>query len=112
MKIERKEHLIYKELKQYKGKYIPSQLIGRWQYIYSSSKGKISLIKLLNYLENKKHLWEIYCLEGNLFEDIKRFNSKIEAEKSIKKILLGEKMKCKNCGHKKFSKKEISIRQN
>lgn len=65
---------------------LPS-VIGKYQYIYSSDKGKISLIELPNYFQDKKNLWEIYCLEGMLFEDIERFDSKEDAEVRIKDVL-------------------------
>ena len=63
------------------------QLMGKWQYIYSSDKGKISLIKLKNYFRDNIDLWEIYSLGGKLFEDVERFNSKKEAEIRIKELL-------------------------
>ena len=91
MKIEKREHATYKEFqrakKEYKNFKLPL-IIDRWQYIYSTEKGKISLIKLLNYFKEGEDLWEIYALKGNLFDDVERFNSKKEAEKRIK-LLLG-----------------------
>ena len=65
----------------------PFDGIGRWQYIYSSSKGKISLIKLPNYFGDGQDFWEIYSLEGDLFEDVERFKTKKEAEEKIKNYL-------------------------
>jgi hypothetical protein len=59
---------------------------GRTQYIYSSNKGKISLIQLIGYLYEGQP-WEIYCLEGNLFEDTERFETKEQAEIRIKEVL-------------------------
>lgn len=84
MKCEKREHPIYKELKNAESAF---KFVGRWQYIYSSEKGKISLIYLPNYLRDGINLWEIYCLEGDLFDDIERFKSKSEAEKRIKEML-------------------------
>lgn len=57
--------------------------VGEWQYIYSSKKGKISLIELPDYFRDGQTLWEIYSLEGDLFDDIERFDSKEKAEKRI-----------------------------
>ena len=61
--------------------------IGKYQWIFSSEKGKISLVELPNYFRDGKTLWEIYSLEGNLFEDIDRFDSFEEAEKKCKELL-------------------------
>lgn len=63
-----------------------SKLVGRWHYIYSSSKGEISLIKLINYHGNGIDLWETYTLKGNL-DSKGRFRSKKEAEKTIFELL-------------------------
>ena len=63
-----------------------SQLVGKWQYIYNSEKGEISLIKLINYFGDGIDFWEIYSC-GDLFEDVERFKSKKEAEKRIKELL-------------------------
>jgi len=90
MKVEMKEHIIYKEWKKAKEEYKKMKLpliIDRWQYIYSSEKGKISLIKCLNYFHKGHDFWEMYCLEGNLFEDTERFSTKKDAEKTIKLLL-------------------------
>lgn len=90
MKIEKVEHSIYKEWnkakEQYKEMKLPL-LVDRWQYRYSTGKGTISLIKLLNYFNDNKDFWEIYCLDGNLFEDVERFDTKTEAEVRIKELL-------------------------
>ena len=83
MKVIKREHQIYKECKQANIR----QLVGRYQYIYSSKKGEISLIKLVYFLDGKDY-YEIYCLKGNLFEDVERFDTKKEAEKVIKKYLI------------------------
>jgi len=60
--------------------------VGEWQYYYSTKKGKISMITLLDYFQ-KGILHEIYCTEGGLFIDTRRFNTKEEAEKFIEKML-------------------------
>lgn len=82
MKVERRIHEGYKELEN-----SPYRIFGKYQYIYTSGKGEISLIKLINYYRDGKDLWEIYCLEGSLFEDVERFNTKKEAVVEIKKYL-------------------------
>ena len=76
----RREHELYKECVTH---HFPP-IVGRWQYIYSSKKGKISLIKLIGVGSER---WEIYSLEGDLFEDTERFKSKKEAEQKILKLL-------------------------
>lgn len=67
----------------------PNGMFGKWQYIYSSDKGEISLVQLLNYsFDNNEDVWEIYELSANkLFEDVKRFRTKKQAEKRIKELL-------------------------
>ena len=82
IKVERKIHGGYKELKN-----SPYKIFGKYQYIYTSDRGEISLIKLIDYDRDGKDLWEIYCLEGGLFEDVERFNTKKKAVVEIKKYL-------------------------
>ena len=57
------------------------------QYIYSSDKGKISLITLKEVYGKDEDLWEIYCLEGDFFSDPKQYDTKEEAE-AICKVYL------------------------
>ncbi|HUS50384.1 MAG TPA: hypothetical protein VMZ91_09475 [Candidatus Paceibacterota bacterium] len=89
MKVTRRIHKVYAEWKQAKKRGIKiSKLMGKYQYIYETEKGKISLIKLLNYWKEKQNLWEIYELsKNNLFEDTERFETKKEAKKRIREIL-------------------------
>ena len=63
------------------------QMFGKYQYIFSSNKGKISCIELKDYFGDGVDLWEIYCLEGDLFEDTERFNSFEEAKKRCMELL-------------------------
>ena len=64
------------------------QLVDKWQYIYESKKGEISLVKFINYFHDNKDFWEIHELSNkNLFDDVERFSSKAKAEKRIKKLL-------------------------
>jgi len=59
------------------------QYFGKWQYLYSSKKGLISCVFLTDPFE-KNGYWEIFCLEGNLFEDVERFATKKQArEKAL-----------------------------
>jgi hypothetical protein len=57
---------------------------------FSNERGTISLIKLRNCLYEEAP-YEIYCLEGELFEDIERFSTIIGAIDRIKKELGDEK---------------------
>jgi hypothetical protein len=85
MKTEKSTHPMWLEAGKIREKVdVP---IGNWRYILSSHKGKISLISLPNYFMDGKTLWEIYCLSGNLFEDVERFDTKEEAEKRIEELL-------------------------
>lgn len=61
---------------------------GKYQYIFESNKGKISMIELMNaFYAETNQIWEIYCLEGDLFEDIERFPTRREAKKRIMELL-------------------------
>lgn len=95
MKIKRKIHVGYTEFLNIKknkklfGKYPIKQYFGKFQYIYTSEKGQISLVLLKNYdFISNKDLWEIYELSDNkLFEDVERFRTKAQAEKRIRELL-------------------------
>lgn len=65
------------------------QMFGKYQYIYSSNKGEIDLILLKGLwgLGDKQDFWEIYS-NDTLFQDTKRFDTKKQAEKEIKELLL------------------------
>ena len=89
MKVTKRIHHIWREYEYFKDK-IPvpyDPIIGKYQYIYESQKGKISLVELPDYFRNGITLWEIYSLKGQLFSDIERYTSKEEAEKRIKELL-------------------------
>ena len=80
---DKKTHLkILKEI-------TPHGWVGKFQHVYSSDKGEISLIKLLNYgFGNKQDIWEIHELSAkNLFQGVERFGSKRLAEVRIKELL-------------------------
>ena len=57
-----------------------------FQIVYSFNDKEISLIHLGFLFETSYH-WEIYCLKGNLFEDVIRFETLQEAIKRIEKLL-------------------------
>lgn len=81
----------YKKVKKKTG-FTPSQLFGKWQYVYHSTKGDISLIRIRTWsFKNPKKdrwIWEIYA-HGNpkLFTDTMRFDTKKKAEEAIKGYL-------------------------
>ena len=87
MKIIKRIHGGYQEFIIAKKKGINIRQLGKWQYIYSSDKGEISLVLLKNY-GFSGDLWEIFELSGNnLFNGVEKFNTKKEAEKRIKELL-------------------------
>lgn len=65
----------------------PKGFFGKYQYLCSSKKGEISLVELLDYFHKGKNIWEIYCLAGNLFDDVERFDTKKSALKRIRELL-------------------------
>lgn len=87
MKTEKRTHKGYKEFQEAQKKGFPiRQLFGEFQYIFSSVKGKISCAELLELFGSKMY-WEIYCLEGKLFEDIERFPTFEQAKEKCKEFL-------------------------
>ena len=63
---------------------LQSNIFGRWHYYYSSLRGKISLVR---FVDLYPHNWEIYCLRGDLFDDVRRFDTKQGAEVYIYTVL-------------------------
>ena len=63
------------------------QMFGEFQYIFSSPKGEISCVELKDYFEKGRDFWEIYCLKGDLFEDVKRFDDFESAKEKCKELL-------------------------
>ncbi len=86
IKVEKKVHKGWKPKEEMKAMGMP-EMFGKYQYIYSSKKGEISLIRLKDYLRKSHNFWETYSLKGNLFEDVERFSTKEEAEKRINEVL-------------------------
>jgi hypothetical protein len=62
-------------------------IIGKWENIVESSKGKIGMVEFKDYFKDGRSLWGIYCLEGRLFEKVERFDSYKKAESAAKKYL-------------------------
>jgi hypothetical protein len=83
----------------------------KWQYIFTSNNGSISLIRLFDYYRIGEHLYEIYCLDKmdsykladgtekeipetpakEALSDIRRFYKHEEAMKCIIEILRTDK---------------------
>jgi len=89
MKITKRIHNVHKEWEQAKAKGIKiSRLIGKYQYLYQTKKGEISLIQLISYWKEGEDLWEIYEISANdLFNDVERFPTKAKAIERIKDLL-------------------------
>jgi len=77
---------------------IDTQLFGKYQFIFSSKKGEISLIQLVNYFKDGDNFWEIFQInkrekwfqfwrKKTLFENTERFNTRQQAEQKIREIL-------------------------
>jgi hypothetical protein len=86
---QKKIKKFYKDLKKKTG-FIPSNIFGKWQYLYHSEKGDISLIKINITTFNKRKpyrgVWEMWSNE-KIFQDVIRFETKKQAEKKIKEYL-------------------------
>ena len=88
MKTEKKIHKAYEEYEETKKDWANfPQIIGKYQYIFSNSRGKISLIKEIRSHVRRNSFWEIYCLKGNLFEDCESFPTKKKAVEKVKEYL-------------------------
>lgn len=97
MKVTRQIHNMWKEMQEaikvaqyFEQKELLTKMlnnIGKYQYIYETEKGQISLITLPNYFYDDRRIFEIYCLKGDLFEDVERFYSKKKAVERIKELL-------------------------
>ncbi len=88
VEIEKRIHIAYEEclMAKKRGIKIPV-LVGKYQYIYKTKNGEISLVKFTKYMKIDG-FWEIYELSDNyLFEDTERFKTKTEAVKRIKELL-------------------------
>lgn len=91
MKVKKIIHKVYQEFQdsKKKGHKIP-QLAGKYHYVFSNPRGEISLMKQMRNYNKMPDFWEIYCLNGDLFEDSRKFfgkNGKKEAIKKVKEYL-------------------------
>lgn len=64
--------------------YTKQDLRGGIIHRYHNEKGKISMTE--PHFGNF-NTWEIYCLEGDLFEDCERYDTQEEALQRVKEIL-------------------------
>ncbi len=87
MKTKKIVHKAYQEFQdsRKKGHKIP-QIVGKYHYIFSNSKGEISMMKQMRNYNNMPDFWEIYCLVGDLFKDTERFYGKDGKKEAIKKV--------------------------
>jgi hypothetical protein len=58
-----------------------------YRYLFSSEKGVISCVSPCS---STKNYYEIFVIEGDLFEDIERYDTLDEAESRIKELLVIE----------------------
>ena len=94
IKCERRIHQGWKEMDnvrkkdpfKFKGFKFASRLFGKYQYIYSNRKGKISLVWIMTGLKGRR-VWEICCLNGDMFNNLERFGLKKDAVKRIMEYL-------------------------
>ena len=90
IKLRKKINKLWKDFQkvpeELKKKYSKSMLepIGKYQYIYTSDKGEISMIKLQEDFFGKS--WEI-CSYDTLFKDVMRFRYKYNAMQKIRELL-------------------------
>lgn len=90
MKVTKRVHTGYKEYYENNLKSLGIRpWFGKWQYLFENDKGNkaISLIELKDYFHDGKDIWEIYCIKGGFFEDVKRFITKETAIEKIKSYL-------------------------
>ena len=95
MKTERKVNSMWQEWNSMPAKLQKeisqnAAFIAKWQYSYSTERGKIDMVRISEVFP-KKTFWEICCLDGKLQDDTERFSTKKEAEKRIKQLLEGKR---------------------
>lgn len=91
MQVEKKIHSLWRKDRE--------NVVGKFHYFYSTKRGKISLVKVLSCGE--KMIWEI-C--GGGITDIQRFDSKKDAERTIKEMLSDL---CLSCGERNKEPNQI-----
>lgn len=89
MNQEARIHPLWEEFEKIKssGYKVLKPGVGKWQYLFSSKKGKISCVQFTDYFLDGKDFWEIYCLEGDLFDGTPRFDTLKEARIASENIL-------------------------
>jgi len=89
MEIEKRKHAGYDEFERAVKKGVKiKQYFGKYQYIYSNKKQKISLVELWD-MFGDKWFWEIAILkdDGVDGESVERFATQQDAIKKIKELL-------------------------
>lgn len=81
-------HASYAEHQMMKDKFPDLKChFGKYQFIFSSPKGKISMIELKDYLHDGQDFFEILCIEGKLFQHEERHDTFQEAKKRAMELL-------------------------
>jgi hypothetical protein len=69
----------------------PMGIFFKWQYVFTSEKGTVSLIKLFDYYRIGEHIFEIFCLEKSpakeILKDTERFLNREDAIKRVIELL-------------------------
>jgi len=94
MKVERVIHRVWEEWESIPAKVkeeLPMKkcFVGKYQYVYTEGKIRISLIKL-NEIGWRHPNWKSYQWEicgGGLTDDVEKFATKKDAEKRIKELI-------------------------
>ncbi len=96
MKVERVVHRMWKEWESIPGQLrdempLKGCIVGKYQYIYTEGKIRISLVKLnqISFPWHKGRRWQSFNWEicgGGLTEDVETFATKKDAVKRIKEL--------------------------
>ena len=88
IRVEKRLHNVWKEREEAKAKGIKiPRLMGKWQFIYRSEKGEISLIQTYAGLKRRRFIWEL-CPMKKKNPNIERFATKKEAYERIRELLI------------------------
>lgn len=91
IRVEKRLHNVWIEREKAKKQGIKiHRLMGKWQYIYRSEKGEVSLIQTLpvGLTFKGKMIWELMQLNPkDTYEQPERFTTKTEAYERIREIL-------------------------
>ena len=85
----------FEKIKKLKPELKIKQVFGKYQYYFEQNGEIISMIELPNYMYDGITKWEIYCMEGDLFDDVIRFDTEKEARAEVEKIFLKDSVKNK-----------------